>query len=85
MNTYALVVLVALIGEYVLSVVTSLLNIRAMSPRVPDEFRSVYDEETYRQSQVYTRARTRFGLLRGTLSLAVLLLFWQMGGFGWLD
>jgi STE24 endopeptidase len=85
MNTYAFIVLVALAGEYILSIVTSLLNIQAMNPRVPHEFRSVYDEDTYRQSQVYTRARTRFGLVQSTLSLTVLLFFWQIGGFEWLD
>ena len=85
MNTYAFIVLVALAGEYILSIVTSLLNIQAMTPRVPHEFRSVYDEDTYRQSQVYTRARTRFGLVQSTLSLTVLLFFWQIGGFEWLD
>ena len=85
MNTYAFIVLVALASEYILSIVTSLLNIQAMTPRVPHEFRSVYDEDTYRQSQVYTRARTRFGLVQSTLSLTVLLFFWQIGGFEWLD
>ena len=85
MNTYAFIVLVALASEYILSIVTSLLNIQAMNPRVPHEFRSVYDEDTYRQSQVYTRARTRFGLIQSTLSLTVLLFFWQIGGFEWLD
>ena len=85
MNIYALIVLVALLGELALSVVTSLLNIRAMGPTVPDEFRSIYDEQTYARSQEYTRARTRFGLVHSAFSLATLLLFWQLGGFGWLD
>ena len=85
MNTYAWIVLVALLGEFALSMLTSLLNIRAMGPTVPDEFRSVYDDETYARWQDYTRARTRFDLLHSACSLAVLLLFWQLGGFGWLD
>ena len=85
MNIYALIVLVALLGELALSVVTSLLNIRAMSPSVPDEFRSVYDDETYARSQAYTRSRTGFGLVHESVVLATLLLFWQLGGFGWLD
>ncbi|HJN43134.1 MAG: peptidase M48 [Acidobacteria bacterium] len=85
MNTYALIVLVALLGEFALSVVSSLLNIQAMSPNVPDEFRSVYDDETYGRSQQYTRSRTRFGLVQEAVSLVTLLLFWQLGGFGWLD
>ena len=85
MNIYAWIVLVALLGELALSVVTSLLNIRAMSPTVPGEFRSVHDDETYARSQAYTRTRTRFGLVHETVGLATLLLFWQLGGFGWLD
>ena len=85
MNIYALIILVAVIGEFALSVVSSLLNIRAMSPQVPDEFRSVYDDDTYARSQAYTRARTRFALVQGAVSLAALLLFWRVGGFGWLD
>ena len=85
MNLYAWIVLVALLGELALSVLTSLLNIRAMSPTVPGEFRSSYDDETYARAQAYTRTRTRFGLTHETVGLATLLLFWQLGGFGWLD
>ena len=85
MNIYSWIVLVALLGEFTLSVVTSLLNIRAMGPDVPDEFRSVYDDRTYARSQEYTRTHTRFRLVHGAYSLAALLLFWQLGGFGWLD
>ena len=85
MNIYAWIVLVALVGEFVLSVVTSVLNVRAMSPTVPDDFRSMYDEDSYARSQAYTRTQSGFGLLQGTVSLAALLLFWRLGGFGWLD
>lgn len=85
MNIYAWIVLVALLGEFALSVVTSLLNIRAMDPGVPDDFRSVYDDQSYARAQAYTRARTRFDLVHGTCSLVALLLFWYLGGFGWLD
>ena len=85
MNTYALVILVVLLGEYALSVVTSTLNLRALSPDVPGEFQGVFDGETYARSQAYTRATTRFGLLRSTLNLALVLAVWQQGGFEWVD
>lgn len=85
MNVYAWIVLVALLGEFILSLVASVLNVRAMSPVVPDEFRGAYDAEAYARSQAYTRAQSRFGVVRGTTGLAALLLFWQLGGFGWLD
>ena len=85
MNIYALVVLLALLAEYLLSAISSLLNIRAMSPAVPEEFRAIYDNDRYARSQSYTRARTRFGMVQSSVSLVALLLFWGVGGFSWLD
>ena len=81
MNLYALIVLVALLGDYLLSVICGWLNVRAMTPTVPDEFQSVYDGERYTRSQAYARTYARFGLLRGTFNLIVLLAFWHFGGF----
>lgn len=85
MNAYAVIVLVALLSEYLLSITASLLNLRAMSPEVPTEFLGVYEIDRYAKSQEYTHARTRFGLVQESVRLAVLLAFWQLGGFGWLD
>ena len=85
MNAYAIVVLVALVGEFLLSLTASVLNLKAMTPEVPDEFGDLYDAERYATAQRYASVRTRFGLLRETSQLALLLAFWQLGGFGWLD
>src|SRR5262245_32954133 len=85
MNGYAVLILAALGVEYVLQVVTDVLTLRALDPELPAEFRDVYDPERYRRSQEYTRVRTRFGLLVGTLQLVALLVFWFAGGFAWLD
>ena len=85
MNTFAVIILVALVGEYVLSVATGVLNARAFSPTLPAEFTGVFDDATYAQAQRYTATRTRLGLIRGAFDLAVVLLFWFAGGFEWLD
>ena len=85
MNLYALVILVVLLAEYVLSVVSSTLNLRALSPNLPGEFQGVYDGDTYARSQAYTQATTRFGLVRSTVNLALVLAVWQQGGFEWVD
>jgi STE24 endopeptidase len=85
MNPFALIVLVALVLEYVLQVVADVLNMRALEPELPPEFDGAYDQETYRRSQEYTRAKTRFGFVPGTLHLALVLAFWGLGGFEWLD
>ena len=84
-NLYAVIILAALVGEYALSVLSSVLNLRSLSPAVPPEFAGVFDQHQYGRSQEYTRARTRFGLIRSTVSLAVILVWWRLGGFEWLD
>lgn len=85
MNIYGLIILVALLGNFVLAIVADWLNLKALDPRLPAEFEGVYDPEKYAQSQQYTRTRTSFGLITGTFDLVVLLLFWQLGGFNYLD
>ena len=85
MNTFAIVILVALVGEFLLRVVSGVLNVRAFSPTLPAEFAGVFDDEKYARAQRYTATRTRFGLLRGAFDLAIVLLFWFAGGFAWLD
>ncbi len=85
MNAFAIVILVALVGEYVLNLVADRLNLSALRPEVPEEFRDVYDAETYARSQEYTRVRTRFGWIPTTFDLVLVLAFWFAGGFNWLD
>ena len=85
MNTYAVIILAALLAEYALNLVSDLLNLRHLQPELPDEFRDTFDEAEYERAQQYTRTTTRFGLLSSTFGLAVLLAFWFAGGFEWLD
>ena len=85
MNAYAVIVLVALLGEFLLHLVADVLNLRALRPEPPAEFADVYDAEHYRRSQEYTRVRTRFGWLPSAFHLVVVLVFWWAGGFDWLD
>ena len=85
MNSYAVIVLVALLAEYALSLVASLLTIQSLSPDLPAELRDMRDPSTYARTQDYTRVRTRFRLVSSTVNLAALLGFWQVGGFDWFD
>ena len=85
MNLYGILILIALLADYGLNLIADLLNLRAMRRDLPEEFRGVYDPQAYRQSQEYTRVRTRFEILTATVSLGVLLAFWFGGGFGFLD
>ncbi len=85
MNIFSIVILAALAVDFLLNLAADLLNLRALGEELPEEFEDVYDRETYARSQEYTRARTRFGLLTSAFNLALLLAFWFLGGFNWLD
>ncbi len=85
MNVYAIIILIAMLGEYLLGLITGLLNIKSLQPELPQEFSDVYDADKYRRSQEYTRVNTRFGFITSTFSLVVTLVFWFAGGFNWLD
>lgn len=85
MNIFSIIILVTLVVDFVLNLVADLYNIKSLDPELPDEFKEVYDEETYRKSQQYTKVKTRFGIITSVFNLAVLLTFWFAGGFNWLD
>jgi len=85
LNAYAGITLGSLVGAFAVKRLADLLNLRALAPAVPPELADVYDAQGYARSQQYTRARTRFGIVQSSFDLAVLLIFWLAGGFGWGD
>lgn len=85
MNFYAIIILVTLIFSYLLSLITELLNLKALRDDLPEEFEGVYDAEKYRKSQQYTRVKTRFGFITSTFGIVLTLIFWFAGGFNFLD
>ena len=84
-NSTALFILIALLVLWNLDFISSILNLKALDPKLPEEFHGVYDEDKYAKSQDYTRVSERFGIITATYSLTLLLVFWFVGGFGWLD
>lgn len=85
MNIFMVIILSALIADYVIKITTELLNLKALDEKLPSEFEGVYDAERYKKSQEYARVNTRFGFVTSTWGLAVVLVFWFAGGFNWLD
>ncbi len=84
-NGYFIFILIVIIGFFVLDTVSEILNLRALQKTLPEPFRDVFDEERYRKSQEYTRVNTWFGLMTSILDLIILLLFWFLGGFNFVD
>jgi STE24 endopeptidase len=75
MNLYGVIILLALISEFILQLIADYLNLQSLSNRIPKEFEGVYDTEKYAKSQEYTRVRTRFGVVSSAFSLIVTLYF----------
>ena len=85
MNIYLLIILSALIGEFLLRTLVRVLNLKALDPGLPNEFQGYYDEEKYAQSQEYTRVNTRFAFFTTSFDLIVILVFILFGGFNFVD
>lgn len=85
MNLFAIIILTALIGEFIIELTADLLNLGMLTDRIPDEFKGVYDEKSYKNSQEYLKANTGFGWISSLFSLVVILLFWFFKGFPLLD
>ncbi|RMF91412.1 MAG: M48 family peptidase [Nitrospinota bacterium] len=85
MNGYAIIILALLLVDYVVHLLADYLNLKALRAEVPKEFAGIFDADTYRRSQEYTRVYTRFALLESTFFLGVTLAFWFSGGFPALD
>ena len=85
LNWLACFILAALLGNFLITTWADMLNLKALRPELPSDFAEVYSSEEYAKSQRYTRAKTRFGLLTSIVDLAILLTFWLLGGFNWLD
>lgn len=85
-DTIFMIVLATILGEFVLSELSSFLNYRALDTPMPKEFDGIYKADAYAESQRYTKAKTIFGLFNKTFDLALLLVFWLVfDGFELVD
>lgn len=84
-NTWFIVIVLALFLLWKLDLFATLWNLKSLSPEIPETFQGFVDEEAYENSQAYTRSKAVLGIGEGIFSLVVLFTFWWLGGFGWLD
>ena len=84
-NFYYLIIVSAIILEYLLSSIGSFLDIRSITPEIPKDFQVAYDKEKYAKSQEYLKARTKFGLISSTFSLILIMIVIHTGIFGHLN
>ena len=84
-NLYYYIIIIAIIIEYLFSSISSILDIKNITPTIPSDFKKAYDQEKYILSQDYLKARTRFGLFSSTFSLILIMIVIHSDIFGLLD
>ena len=84
-NFMTVIIVVALFLLWKLEFAATLLNLKAFPEKLPEELAGVMDESKLDQGRDYLRVNARFGIIQSVFDLTVLLVFWFIGGFGWLD
>ena len=75
MNIYFIIIIGIIVFNYVLSFIVRTLNLRALDPKLPQEFAEFYDQEKYIKSQEYTKTNSKFSYITSTFSLIISLVF----------
>jgi STE24 endopeptidase len=84
-NFMSVIILVGVFVLWKLELAATLLNLKAFPTAVPKALEGLMNQEKLDQARNYLRVNARFDILQATVSLMVLLIFWSLGGFGWLD
>ena len=77
--------MVALFALWKLELAATLSNLKAFPSKVPADLQDVMTGEKLEKARAYLLANSRFHLVESIASLTALLVFWWLGGFGWLD
>jgi STE24 endopeptidase len=84
-NFMTVIIVVGVFALWKLELAATLLNLKAFPAAIPPELADLMGPDKLQQARDYLRVNARFGILQSSFSLTVLLLFWALGGFGWLD
>ena len=81
----SLIIVVSLFLLWNLELIATLLNLRTFPSSPPPELGGLMDQEKLDKARSYLTTNSRFDIIRSSFSLAVLLAFWFLGGFPFLD
>ena len=82
MNPYLIIIILALVGEFLVRSVVRYLNLKSMSPNLPSEFDGFYQSQEYQKSQRYTQAKTKLAYATSSVSLLAIIGLIFIEGFG---
>jgi len=84
-TVFITIIAFTLIIDYILGVVSGVLNVSHLRNTLPTEFEKTYDADDYARSQSYTRSKTVFGIVKDSFDALITFGFWFSHGFGVLD
>ncbi len=85
MNIWLICILLILLVQYILDLGVALLNLKALTPELPQEFAEEMSREDHAKSLEYTKTTTLFSLLEESWTTGVTLVFLLSGGFNLVD
>lgn len=85
MNFWLYAVLLIICTSYLLELAVSVLNVKALSPDLPEDFADTLNQQEYLTSQEYTKATTYFNLTESSYTVVLTVLFIVFEGFRYLD
>ncbi|MEZ4566355.1 MAG: M48 family metallopeptidase [Desulfobacterales bacterium] len=85
MNLIGIIILCAVIADFLLHFIADCLNLGKLDRHLPQIFAGWYDEERYAKSQEYLRVNTRFEWVAGLSNMGLFLLLWWGRGFPVID
>ncbi len=70
-----------IILAYIFDTYLVILNLKHHSPQVPDEFKDVYDADTYAKNQQYKKVNATFALIKTSYTTLLIILMLIFNGF----
>ncbi len=85
MNILFTVIIAIILFDFIFENILDYLNLKNLSPEIPEEAEGIYDAEKYKKSQEYYRVNHNFSMLTGFISLAMILIMLFLNGFAFVD
>jgi len=84
-NFMSVIICVGLFALWNVELTATLLDLKSFPSKIPKILDGLMDQAKLDRARDYQRTNARFDILQSAASLAGLLVFWSLGGFGWLD
>ena len=82
---FYIIIISAIIFEYLISSLSTILNMKSISAILPEGFEKVYNKNKYAKSQKYLKINSQFSLFSSSFSFFIIMVVIHFGVFGFLD